>query len=256
MSHEPGDAHDPMDDTSKPATQQEQDIVDMDEEVEDVREDQGYLDRARESVSNWFRPNRESDKWRSQPVNDTEISRRAAITGAAGALAVGGYGLAEATDGDGDDIDWNSNGGAAGGAGPVGGAAAGDISEPNQYAFDSEEELMEETEFCYPGESGAYIAAIDADTVEEELDESMIDGEDPTGALEYEEIQQGLDDITPNQGLYAIDVDRREGNSGEYGLFVQLVGQEDGGTYVTREGATELDDIEIEEAFEGYQECN
>ncbi len=32
-----------------------------------------------------------------------------------------------------------------------------EISDPNQYAFDSEEELMEHTEFCYTGSAGTYI---------------------------------------------------------------------------------------------------
>lgn len=263
MSHEPGDAHDPMDDTSKPA-KQEQDIVDMDQEVDEIREDEGYLSRAKQGLSNWFRPDNESEDWGDQQVGETDLSRRGFLTGTAGSLAAlgaGGYAVAEATDGDGADIDWNSNGDGApaGGAAPGdsnGGALAGDIEDSSQYAFSSEEELMENTDFCYPGSANTYIAAIDADTVEEELDEGMVNGDDPTGALSYEEIQQGLEDITPHQGMYAVDVDRKAGNNGDYGLFVQLVGEEDGGTYVTREGAMAVDDIEVEEAFEGYQQCN
>ncbi len=254
MSHEPGEPTD-IDDTSKPATQQD-DIVGIDEEMGE-QEERGYLDRARHGLSEWFRPDRESSEWGDQPVGQTNISKRGFATGVAGlaAAGVGGYGVAEATDGDGADIDWNSKGG-AGPTPPTDGDGGAGISEPNEYAFDSEEELMENTDFCFPGSADTYIAAIDADTVEEELDEGMLNGNDPTGALSYEEIQTGLDDITPNQGMYAIDVDRKSGNDGDYGLFVQLVGQEDGGAYVTREGAMEIDDIEIEEAFEGYQICN
>jgi hypothetical protein len=122
------------------------------------------------------------------------------------------------------------------------------------YAFETEQELIDETGFSYPGESDAYIGAIDANEVEETLEEEHIDGKNKTGALSFEEIHKGLDDITAHQGLYAVDVDIRHGNNGDYDLFVQLVGEEDGGLYVTREGAQQVSDMEFKEIFEGYEE--
>ena len=78
-------------------------------------------------------------------------------------------------------------------------------------------------------------------------------GDDPTGALSAEEVSMDLSDITPHQGLYAVDVDRKQGNDGDYDMFVQLVGEEDGGLYVTREGAQEIGEMQFEEVFEGYE---
>jgi len=62
-----------------------------------------------------------------------------------------------------------------------------------------------------------------------------------------------LENITANRELYAIDVDRRVDDKDSSYFFPQLVGQEDGGVYVTRKGAVKLSEIEPEEAFEGYR---
>lgn len=176
--------------------------------------------------------------------------------------AVGTFAVLEATDGDGCNVDFNNNGGEAPGGGvspseedqtPADGAA---IENGQQYAFETEQELMESTGLSYPGESDAYIGAVDASEVDNMLDESGYMGTDPSGALNAEEVSMGLDDITAHQGLYAVDVDRKQGNDGDYDMFVQLVGEEDGGLYVTRKGAQQVSDMEFEEVFEGYQESN
>lgn len=265
-------------DTGEPGdtSSTEDEYVDVDEELEpDTGEKQGFLSRTRQKLGNT------KDKyigWHTvdEPKHDkgvagTNISRRGFVAGAAEA-AVGVYALAEATDGDGWDVDWNANG--ADGEAPAGGGVTPPPGEGNetdgtqtpsggaglqngeQYAFETEQELIESTGLCYPGESGAYIGAIDASEVEDALDESGYMGNDPSGALNAEEVNMGLDDITPHQGLYAVDVDRKQGNDGDYDMFVQLVGEEDGGLYVTREGAQEVSDLEFEEVFEGYHECN
>jgi len=261
-------------DTGEPgdvSSTEEDEYVDVDEELEPETEEQGFLSRTRQKLSNT------KDKyvgWHTvdQPKQDkgvagTNISRRGFATGVAQA-AVGTFAVLEATDGDGYDVDWNDNGGEA----PAGGGVSPPPGEGNetdgqgtpgagagggqQYAFETEQELMESTGLCYPGDSDSYIGAIDASEVESTLGESGYMGNDPSGALNAEEVSMGLDDITENQGLYAVDVDRKQGNDGDYDLFVQLVGQEDGGLYVTKEGAQQVSDMEFEEVFDGYQSCN
>lgn len=260
-------------DTGEPgdvSSTEEDEYVDVDEELEPDSEDKGFLSRTREKLSNT------KDKyvgWHTveQPKQDkgvagTNISRRGFAAGAAQA-AVGTFAVLEATDGDGYDVDFNNNGGEAPAGGgvsppgeenetesgedtPTGGSGIGNGQE---YAFETEQELIESTGLNYPGESGAYIGAIDADEVESALDESGYMGNDPSGALNAEEVDMSLEDITAHQGLYAVDVDRKQGNDGDYDMFVQLVGEEDGGLYVTREGAQEVGNMEFEEVFDGYE---
>jgi|GEM_PF-420473 hypothetical protein len=258
--------------TGGPGDTPEDEYVDIDEELEPDSEKQGFLSRTRQKLGN------AKDKyvgWHTvdQPKQDkgvagTNISRRGFVAGAA-QVGVAGYAVAEATDGDGWDVDLNSNGAGApegGGVSPppgeegnqtdTGDQAAGGIENGQEYAFETEQELIESTGICYPGESDAYIGAIDASEVEDTLEETGYNGNDPSGALNAEEVDMSLDDITANQGLYAVDVDRKQGNDGDYDMFVQLVGEEDGGLYVTREGAQQVSDMEFEEAFEGYHECS
>lgn len=256
MSHETGGAGDePVDD----------DYVDIDEDLEPDSEEEGLGTRVRQKLGNakdkYFDFHTVEQPKQDQGVAGTNISRRGFAAGAA-QVAVGAYAVTEATDGDGWDVDWNSNGAGTGGApagGGVGpsddtdGSQAGAGTSGQQYAWETEEELIDETGLNYPGEAGAYLGAVDASEVESTLDESGYTGDDPTGALNAEEVSMSLDDITPHQGLYAVDVDRKEGNDGDYDMFVQLVGEEDGGLYVTREGAQEIGDMQFEEVFEGYE---
>lgn len=264
-------------DTGEPGdAPSEEEYVDVDEELEpDTGEKQGFLSRTRQKLGNakdryvgWHTVD---EPKHDQGVAGTNISRRGFVAGAA-QLGVAGYAVSEATDGDGWDIDWNNNGAgeapSGGGVSPPPGgegnqtddnqtpAGGAGLQNGEQYAFETEEELIETTGLCYPGETDAYIGAIDASEVEDTLDESGYMGNDPSGALNAEEVEMGLDDITPHQGMYAVDVDRKQGNDGDYDMFVQLVGQEDGGLYVTREGAQEVSDMEFEEVFEGYQSCS
>lgn len=269
-------------------TESEDEFVDIDEELESGSERKGFGTRIRETLGN------AKDKYvgwhtvdtpkQDQGVAGTTISRRGFVAGAA-QVGLAGYAVSEATDGDGWDVDFNSTG--AGGGSPAGGGVAPPSSgnetatdtptpgaanetetatptatpEPGiengqEYAFETEEELIETTGLCYPGETDAYIGAVDAEEVEDALEEGGYTGDDPSGALNAEEVDMDLDDITEHQGLYAVDVDRKQGNDGDYDLFVQLVGEEDGGLYVTREGAQQVSDMEFEEVFEGYQECS
>lgn len=258
-------------------TDQGDDFVDADEELEPGSERQGFLSRTREKLSNakssyaeWHKVD-EDKRNEGEGVAGTNFSRRGVLAGAA-QLGVAGFIASEATDGDSWNIDWNSNGGAAGtGTGPSGegvappagnetdgtptenasGAADGDT-----YAFETEQALIEDTGLCYPGESGKYMGAIDASEVEMTLEEGDYMGDDPSGALNAEEVSMDLEDITVSQGLYAVDVDRKQGNDGDYDLFVQLVGQEEGGLYLTQSGADKVSNMEFEETFAGYHECN
>lgn len=261
MANETGDTGEGLGEGQ--STAEEEDYVDIDEELEKAESQGGALSDVSQKLRNFFRADNESDKWSKKSINGSKVSRRGVIAGTAGVLA-GGYGLAEATDGDGWDVDWNSRNG---GEGPAGGVApppgeddgaqtGAGVEDSNHYAWDTEQELMDQTDFCYPGEANAYLGAIDANEVEQKLSESSYNGEDPTGALSFEEIEMTLEDITPHQGLYAVDVDRKQGNNGDYDIFVQLVGKEDGGLYLTREGTKEVDEMEFEEVFEGYHDCS
>ena len=225
------------------------------------------LGSAKDSYVDWHTTNaeEEADSWGEKRAAGT-INRRGFLSGAA-QLGAGAFLALEATDNDGWGVNLSEGQQPAGGGAtppPAGNetdedqeaAATGAIDNPEQYAFETEQELIEETGFCYPQEADVYIGAVDASEVEDALDESGYNGDDPTGALNVDEVEMDLDDITAHQGLYAVDVDRKQGNDGDYDLFVQLVGQEDGGTYLTREGATEVSDMEFEEVFEGYHECN
>jgi hypothetical protein len=248
------------------SSSEEEEFVDIDEELEPGAEREGLTTRVRQKLGNtkdkYFDWHTVEQPKQDQGVAGTNISRRGFVSGAA-QLGVLGFAFTEATDGDGWNVDWSpgepTDGAPAGGGAPPpadqdGNGAA--TTTEQQYAFETEEELIDSTGLCYPTEAGAYIGAIDATEVENTLDESGYMGDDPSGALSAEEVSMGLDDITAHQGLYAVDVDRKQGNDGDYDMFVQLVGQEDGGLYVTKEGAQQIGDMEFEETFEGYQECN
>lgn len=277
MSNDPTDpSDDPVDtgpeDELEPT---EEEFTDIDEdELEEIesREDEGFLASASQTLSNvkekyvdFHTADPQSDDWGDQPALGS-VSRRGVISGAA-QLGVAGFLVAEATDDDGYAVDWSPGeeerppvgGGAPANqteTTPTDDSVAVDIENPTQYAFETEQELIDETGFCYPGESDTYIGAIDAGTIEEAFNENSYNGEDPTGALSFDEVEMTLDDITPHQDMYAVDVDRKQGNDGDYDLFVQLVGEEDGGMYVTRQGAAQVSEMEFEEVFEGYHECN
>ncbi len=244
------------------------------EEIEGREESDGLYARTKRRIGNvrekYFTADPDSENWGDQPVFGN-TSRRGVLTGIGG-LAAGAFALSEATDRDGWAIDLEPGefeeqppiGGGApedegaqnGTDGETPAAAAVDISNPEQYAFETEQELIDETGFCYPGEADVYIGAVDASEVQEMFDEGSFNGDDPTGALSFEEVEMELSDITAHQNMYAVDVDRKQGNNGDYDLFVQLVGEEDGGMYVTRKGAAQVSNLDFEEVFEGYHVCN
>lgn len=262
MSHETGGPGDTPDEG-------EEDYADIDQELEPGSEREGLGTRVRQRLGNakeryidWHTVEEEKV---DQGVAGSNISRRGFLAGAA-QVGVGAFALAEATDGDGYAVNWSSgaaDGPAAGGVAPPPGnetetpeGEAAGVPKDEQYAWETEEELIDNTGLCYPGEPDAYIGAISAVEVEDALEESDYMGSDPTGALNVDEVDMTLRDITANQNLYAVDVDRKQGNDGDYDLFVQLVGQEDGGLYLTRGGAQKITNMEFEETFDGYHECN
>lgn len=242
-----------------------EEYVDVDQELEPDSEKEGLGTRVRQKLGNtkdkYFGWHTVDQPKQDQGVAGTNISRRGFVAGLA-QLGVAGYAVTEATDGDGQAIDWSSGEETAAGGGPQPAPAPENETEGQeepvaatgqQYAFETEQALIEETGLNYPGESDAYIGAVDASEIESALDEGGYNGDDPTGALSAEEVSMDLDDITAHQGLYAVDVDRKQGNDSDYDMFVQLVGEEDGGLYVTRDGAQEIGDMEFEEVFDGYE---
>lgn len=247
-----------------PGETADEEYVDVEEDLE-PGEEEGFTTRVREKLGeakekyvDWHTID---EPKQDQGVAATNLNRRGVLSGIA-QLGAAGFIAAEATDGDGLAVDWSSGEGGNGFQGPAGGGetpaggGAAPAGDSQNYAFETEQELIDETGFCFPGEADTYIGAIDASEVENTLEESGYTGSDPSGALTQEEVDMGLGDITPHQGLYAVDVDRRQGSDGDYDMFVQLVGEEDGGLYVTKEGAQEVSDMQFEEVFEGYQECN
>lgn len=126
-----------------------------------------------------------------------------------------------------------------------------EVENPNQYSWENESNLLEETGFCY-ADSGneGYLGALDAAEVEAVLSDEHLSGEDPNGALNDGEFIGGLDDLDAVDGTYAVDVDVRSGE--EDHLYVQLVGEQNGGLYTTRQGAYQLSELEWEEQ---WNEC-
>jgi len=269
MSEDPNGADDTdvIDDAGE-----EEDFRDIEEDLEttdiETETEKSYSEKAGEhwnQFKGFWTSDTETDRWSKKPVaGETRLNRRGAIAGI-GALAGGAY-IASDLDLLEDDEDVE-------GGGPVppevgeaengaGQEAAADIDRPGEYAWETEQELLEQTGqtgLCYaqpdPEFNENYLGAVDADNVEEALSEENVNGRDPTGALSVDEVSQDLSDITQHQGLYVVDIDRKQGNDGDHDYFVQLVGQEDGGTYVTRAGTMEVADLPLEEIFE-YQQCN
>lgn len=120
------------------------------------------------------------------------------------------------------------------------------VENPNQFGWETEDNLEETTGFCYL-EQGNYLGAMDADEVESALDEEHLYGEDPNNALNDGELIGAIDPLKPVGGAYAVDVDARQGEEIQY--YVQLVGEQDGGVYVNRQGAYELSELEWDEVF-------
>lgn len=237
--------------------------ADLEEAEIEAEAETSYREKAGEywdSFKGFWTSDPEDERWSKKPaVGDTRLNRRGFITGAA-LVGAGAYGAFALDDDDGavgggevppevGERDGNGNGN----------GAAADIERAGEYAWETEQALLDATGLCYaqPNEefNENYLGAVDADQVEELLSEEQVNGRNPTGALSVEEVDQDLGDITPHQGLYVIDIDRKQGNDGDHDYFVQLVGQEDGGTYVTRGGAMEVSDLPFEEIFE-YTQCN
>ena len=122
-----------------------------------------------------------------------------------------------------------------------------EVEKPNNFGWDSEESLKEATGYCYPGEKGGYLGALDLEEVESALEEEHLSGEDPNNALNDGELIGALDPLKPVEGLYAVDVDARNGDELKY--YVQLVGEQDGGVYLNRQGAYEISQLEWIEVF-------
>ncbi len=122
------------------------------------------------------------------------------------------------------------------------------VSDPSNYNWQSEDELMQETGFCYAGAGNeGYLGALDGAEVGAVLSEDHFSGEDPNGALNDGEFIGNLDDLDSVDGKYAVDVDLRSGD--EEQLYVQLVGEQNGGLYVNRQGAYQLSELEWEEEW-------
>lgn len=120
------------------------------------------------------------------------------------------------------------------------------VENPNQFGWETEDSLKETTGFCY-AEEGEYLGAMDADKIESTLEEKHLSGNDPNNALNDGELIGAVDPLTPVQGTYAIDVDGRHGDQVEF--YVQLVGEQDGGVYLNRQGAYEVSELEWAEVF-------
>lgn len=121
------------------------------------------------------------------------------------------------------------------------------LENPNNYGWTSQEDLYSTTGFCYLEDPEAYLGTMDGSQVEEALEEGMAHGKDPNGALTEEQINMDLEDVTSIDGLYAVDIDMKSAEEDEF--YVQLVGEEDGGLYVTKEGAYELSELEFEDRW-------
>jgi len=125
-----------------------------------------------------------------------------------------------------------------------------EMDNPGYYSWENQENLHEKTGFCYIGEGDEYLGSLDAEDIESALEEGHFNGSDPNEALTKEELQMNLDDVTPVDGLYAVDVDEKSGDEDQF--YVQLVGEEDGGLYITRQGAYEISGLEWEDI---WSEC-
>lgn len=120
-----------------------------------------------------------------------------------------------------------------------------EVENPNDFNWETRDSLEETTGFCYIEEG--YAGAIDAEEVESVLEEEHLYGEDPNNALNDGELIGAVDPLKPVEGNYAIDVDARHGD--EINFYVQLVGEQDGGVYLNRQGAYEVSELEWAEVF-------
>lgn len=120
-----------------------------------------------------------------------------------------------------------------------------EVENPNYFNWETRDSLEETTGFCYI-EDG-YLGAINAEDVESALEEEHLYGEDPNNALNDGELIGAVEPLTPVNGNYAIDVDARHGD--DINFYVQLIGEQDGGVYLNRQGAYEVSELEWEEVF-------
>ena len=120
-----------------------------------------------------------------------------------------------------------------------------EVEDPTHFNWETRDSLEETTGFCYIEDD--YLGTIDADEVESALDEEHLYGEDPNNALNDGELIGAVEPLKPVNGNYAIDVDARHGD--EIHFYVQLVGEQDGGVYLNRQGAYEVSELEWEEVF-------
>lgn len=121
-----------------------------------------------------------------------------------------------------------------------------DVERPTNFGWETEDILFETTGFCHPSEGG-YLGALDAEEVENTVKEEHLYGEDPNNALNDGELIGSVDPLKPVNGTYAVDVDVRYGDEKQF--YVQLVGQQDGGVYLNRQGAYEISELEWAEVF-------
>lgn len=120
-----------------------------------------------------------------------------------------------------------------------------EVEDPNYFNWETRDSLEETTGFCYIEDD--YLGAMEADEIESALDEEHLYGEDPNNALNDGELIGAVEPLKPVNGSYAIDVDARHGD--EINFYVQLVGEQDGGVYLNRQGAYEVSELEWEEVF-------
>jgi len=120
-----------------------------------------------------------------------------------------------------------------------------EVENPNNFNWETQDSLEETTDFCYV-EDG-YLGTLDAEEVESALEGEHLYGEDPNNALNDGELIGAVDPLKPVEGNYAIDVDARHGE--EIHFYVQLVGEQDGGVYLNRQGAYEVSELEWTEVL-------
>ena len=120
------------------------------EDVESSLEPEGEGGGLRETLGNlkdryvdFHTVDEESENWSDEPALGS-ISRRGFLAGTAEVAAVG-YGISEATDGDGWNVDWSigNSQGAGGGVGPIGGGGNGNETDApgGQQAMDGNNQL-------------------------------------------------------------------------------------------------------------------
>lgn len=129
------------------------------------------------------------------------------------------------------------------------------ISDPYNYGWETETDLITATGFCYPIGENQVLGTINARIVRESLDSSAWDGRDVDNAINPDQFASSIHEVSPIGDRYILALERHPGDRGDYNMYVILSGRGGEKVYLTRSGAVTLSQFSLADLSDEYMDC-